>query len=53
MTQRNRSGALSAAEFASNRTATTRLTLPLRELPPGEYLLALEATLGDRRLNDR
>ena len=50
VTQRNQSGALSAAEFAGNRTATTRLTLPLRELPPGEYLLALEATLGDRRV---
>jgi hypothetical protein len=50
VTQRNQSGALSAAEFASNRTATTRLSLPLRELPSGEYLLALEATLADRRV---
>jgi VWFA-related protein len=49
VTERDQSGALNAAEFAGNRTATTRLALPLRALPPGEYLLVLEATLGDRR----
>jgi hypothetical protein len=46
---RNQNGALAAAEFASNRTANARLQLPLRELPPGEYLLTLEAALGERR----
>ncbi len=50
VTERHQSGALTPAEFASNRTATARLTLPLRELPPGEYLLTLEATLGERRV---
>lgn len=49
MTGRNQSGALTPAEFASNRTATARLTRPLRELSPGEYLLTLKATLGERR----
>ena len=45
---RNQTGALSTAEFARHRTANVRLTLPLRELPPGQYLLTLEATSGDR-----
>ena len=46
---RNQTGALSTAEFARHRTANVRLTLPLRELPPGQYLLTLEATSGERR----
>ncbi len=33
---RNQTGALSTAEFARHRTANVRLTLPLRELPPGQ-----------------
>jgi VWFA-related protein len=48
-TLRNETGALSPAEFAKNRTAHARLSLPLRELSPGQYLFTLEATLGDRR----
>ena len=42
-------GALTTAEFAHHRTANVRLTLPLRELPPGQYLLTLEATSGASR----
>ena len=45
----NQTGTLTPAEFAGNRTANARLSLPLRELPPGQYLLTLEATLGERR----
>jgi hypothetical protein len=47
---RTQTGALSPAQFGSNRTANSRLTLPLRDLPPGQYLLTLEAALGDRRI---
>ena len=46
---RNQSGTLSPAEFGKNRTANARLSVPLRELPPGEYLLTLEATSGEHR----
>ena len=46
---RNQTGTLTTAEFARHRTANVRLTLPLRELPPGQYLLTLEATSGERR----
>jgi hypothetical protein len=35
----------------SGKSAAVRFTLPLEHLPPGEYLLRLEATLGDRRTN--
>ena len=48
-TVRDQTGALPPAEFATNRTANVRLTLPLRELPSGQYLLCLEATFGGRR----
>ena len=47
---RTQTGALSPAQFGSNRTANSRLTLPLRDLPPGQYLLTLEAALADRRI---
>jgi VWFA-related protein len=46
---RNRTGTLTAAEFANNRTANSRLGLPLQGLPPGQYLVTLEATTGERR----
>jgi VWFA-related protein len=46
---RNQTGTLSPAEFANHRTANSRLSLPLRELPPGQYLLTLQAALGERR----
>jgi hypothetical protein len=46
---RNRTGTLTAAEFANNRTANSRLGVPLQGLSPGQYLLTLEATLGGRR----
>ena len=48
--QRAQTGALSPAQFGSNRTANSRLTLPLRDLPPGHYLLTLEAALADQRV---
>lgn len=35
-------------EFAANRTANARLELPVRNLPAGEYLLRLEAMMGER-----
>jgi hypothetical protein len=44
------SGELAPGQFASNRTANARLTLPLRDLSPGLYLLTLEAVLGDQRV---
>jgi VWFA-related protein len=46
---RTQTGALTAAEFATNRTANARFSLPLRDLKPGQYLLSLEATAGERR----
>jgi hypothetical protein len=46
---RNQTATLTAAEFAGHRTANSRLSLPLRELPPGPYLLTLQAALGERR----
>ncbi len=46
---RNQTGTLSPAEFAGHRTANSRISLPLRELPPGQYLLTLQAALGERR----
>jgi len=48
-TLRTQTGALGAAEFARNRTANARLTLPVRDLAAGQYLLTLEASQGDRR----
>ena len=35
-------------EFADNRTADCRLTLPVGSLPPGDYVLSLEASMADR-----
>jgi hypothetical protein len=43
-------GELAPAQFSSNRTANSRLTLPLRDLPVGDYVLTLEAVLGDQRV---
>jgi hypothetical protein len=43
-------GELAPAQFSSHRTANARLTLPLRELPPGRYLLTLEAAFGEHRV---
>jgi VWFA-related protein len=37
---------LPAAEFAGTRSTEIRLDLPTQRLSPGEYLLAVEATLG-------
>jgi hypothetical protein len=48
--QRTQTGTLSPAQFGSNRTANSRLTLPLRDLQPGHYLLTLEAALADQRV---
>ena len=35
-------------EFEKNRTADGRINLPISRLPPGEYLLSLEAAMGER-----
>jgi hypothetical protein len=35
-------------EFEQNRTADGRINLPISRLPPGEYLLSLEAAMGER-----
>ncbi|MEO8482722.1 MAG: VWA domain-containing protein [Acidobacteriota bacterium] len=43
---RDQSAELKPSQFASNRTANSRLTLPVRDLPPGQYLLNLGATMG-------
>jgi hypothetical protein len=40
---------LPAGAFAETRTADFSWTLPTPELGPGEYLLTLEAALGERR----
>jgi hypothetical protein len=48
-TRRQQNGALSPGEFTPHRTANARFSLPLRDLPAGQYLLTLEATLADRR----
>jgi hypothetical protein len=48
-TRRNEGGSLAAAEFATHRTANARLPLPVGDLPPGDYLLTLEAALGAQR----
>jgi VWFA-related protein len=37
-----------ATEFSSDRTADCLLTLPIRQLARGEYLLSLEARKGER-----
>jgi hypothetical protein len=50
-TLRDQASILAPAEFATSRTANARFPVPLQNLPPGEYLLRLEATLGDRRTN--
>ena len=36
------------SDFAENRTANCRFTLPVARLESGEYLLTVEATLGAR-----
>jgi hypothetical protein len=48
-TVRSETGKLSPPEFGDNRTANARFSLRLSDLPPGQYLLTLEATVGDRR----
>lgn len=35
-------------EFTTSRTATPRLALPVQNLPPGAYLLRIDATMGER-----
>ena len=49
--RRTQTGTLAPAQFGNNRTANSRLTLPLRGLPPGHYLLTLEAGLGEQQVN--
>ncbi len=39
---------LSAAAFHTARAADCRIALPVAQLPPGDYLLRLEATMGER-----
>jgi VWFA-related protein len=49
-TRRTQIGTLAPAQFGNHRIANSRLTLPLRDLPAGHYLLTLEAALGDQRV---
>ncbi len=35
-------------EFATHRTATPRLALPVQNLPSGDYLLRIDAAMGER-----
>jgi hypothetical protein len=39
---------LGADAFADGRTADCHLTLPVSQLPPGNYLLRVEASMGER-----
>jgi hypothetical protein len=39
---------LAASAFGEQRTADCRIVLPLRGLAPGDYLLRLEAAMGER-----
>jgi VWFA-related protein len=48
-TLRTEAGTLALEQFAKNRTANARFALPLRGLPPGQYLLTIEAEAGERR----
>jgi hypothetical protein len=41
---------LDAARFTSRRAADHLVDLPLARLPPGPYLLRIEAALGPRRI---
>jgi hypothetical protein len=45
---RDQSLVLDPEQFSTNRTAGSRLTLPVQNLPPGDYLLRVDATIGDR-----
>jgi hypothetical protein len=42
----NQADTLGPDRFATNRAADVRFTLPLAQLPPGDYLLTFEATMG-------
>ncbi|ODS52642.1 MAG: hypothetical protein ABS36_16475 [Acidobacteria bacterium SCN 69-37] len=46
--ERDQSIVLAPDQFGTNRTATSRLTLPVQNLAPGEYLLRVEAAIGER-----
>ena len=37
---------LPAGEFGESRSTELKLDLPLQRLPPGDYLLTVEATMG-------
>lgn len=50
---REQSVVFDAREFRSNRTANARLTLPVRNLAPGSYLLDLQATSHSARAERR
>jgi VWFA-related protein len=45
---RDQSLVLEPSDFSVNRTTASRLTLPVQNLPPGDYLLKLDATMGER-----
>ena len=36
------------ASFSDGRAADCRISLPIPQLPPGDYLLRLEAQMGER-----
>lgn len=45
---RDQSLVLGPDAFATNRTADSRLALPVQNLAPGEYLLSIDATMDER-----
>jgi VWFA-related protein len=45
---RNQILTLTPDDFSTHRTATPRLALPVQNLPSGEYLLRIDATMGER-----
>lgn len=47
-TNRDQTQTLGPDQFSTNRTANSRLALPVQSLPAGEYLLQIEASIGDR-----
>lgn len=49
-TVRDQSSSLNVGAFAANRTANSQIALATGALLPGQYLLNLEATMGERQV---
>jgi hypothetical protein len=46
----NQEGELEVGQFGDDRAADYRINVPIAHLPPGEYLLTIEAKLGARKV---